>query len=88
MKVVFPVLGFTGFLQPRAGGYVEFATDQRLEVGGFGGIKKLDGAEHVAVVGQRDGGLAQLGRAFHQPVDFAGSVQQAVVGVDVEVDEI
>ncbi len=88
VKVAFAVLGFAGFFEARSRGHVELAADEGLEVGGLGGVEKLDGAEHVAMVGERDGGLAQLDGAFHQAVDFAGAVEQAVVGVDVEVDEI
>jgi hypothetical protein len=40
------------------------------------------------VVGHRDGLLAELGRPLHEPVDAAGAIEQAVIGVEVEVDEI
>ncbi|MEZ5081244.1 MAG: hypothetical protein R2878_11435 [Thermoleophilia bacterium] len=48
---------------------------------------QLDGAAHDAVVGQRRRRLAQLLHAIQQPVDTAGSIQDGVVGVDVEVRE-
>jgi len=88
MKVVFTVLGFSRFLETGAGRDVEFATDEGFEVGGFRGVKKLDRAEEIAVISQGYGGHAELFGAGHETVDFAGAVQQAVVGMDVEVDEI
>ena len=40
------------------------------------------------MVGERQGLHAQFRRAIHQPVDAAGSVEQAVVAMDMEMDEI
>jgi hypothetical protein len=52
------------------------------------GFVELDGAEEAAVVGDGERRHAELGRAGHHGVDARGAVEQAVVGVDVEVDEI
>jgi hypothetical protein len=88
VEVVFTVLGFTGFFEAGAGCNVEFAANERLQVSGFGGVEKLDGSEHVAMVSEGDGGLAELGGALHQPIYLTGTIQEAVVRVDVEVDKI
>ena len=75
-------------LQARALRQVKFAADERLQALGLGRAVEFDRAVEVAVVGQREGGHAERGGPVHQPVDPAGSIQQAVVAVDVEMDEI
>jgi hypothetical protein len=40
------------------------------------------------VIGERHGAHPELGRSIHQTVDPAAAVEQAVVGVNMEVDEI
>ena len=42
---------------------------------------------HDAVVRDRHCGLAQLLDSFRQAVDFAETVQEAVFGMNVEVDK-
>ena len=68
-------------------GDVDFAADDGVDAGGFGGVIETDGAEEVAMVGHADGGHVLLGADLHELVDFAGSVEKGVVGVVVEVDE-
>ena len=46
------------------------------------------GAEHVAVVGHRDRGHAELGGAREQVVEPGRAVEHGVLGVHVEVDEV
>ena len=89
MKHALAVLvGAAVFLE--AGGFneVEFAADDRLDALGLGGVVELDRTVKIAVVGEREGLHPQLRRAIHQPVDPARAVEEAVVGMDVEVDEI
>jgi small subunit ribosomal protein S21 len=40
------------------------------------------------VVGEREGLHAEPGGAVHQAINPAGAIEQAVVGVDMEVDEV
>ncbi len=54
---------------------------------GFGGVVELHGAEQVAVIRHGDGGHFLLGDDLHELVDFAGAVEQRIVGVVVEVYE-
>ena len=70
-----------------AGGHIDLAPDDGLDAGLFGRLVKLHAAVHHPVVGAGDGGLAALLDPLHQPVDPAGAVQQAVLGVDVQMDK-
>ncbi len=74
-------------IQARAFGQVQLAAQQRLDPFGLGRVVELDRAEEISMVGHRQGLHAQLGRAIDQPVDPARAVEQAVVGMDVKVDE-
>ena len=58
-----------------------------MDAVGFGGVVELDGAEEIAVIGHADGGHLLFGADLHELVDFAGAVEQGIVGVVVEVDE-
>ena len=53
----------------------------------FGVVVKLDRAEQVAVIGHGDGGHLLLDDEVHQLGDFAGSVEQRIIGVAVQMDE-
>ena len=68
--------------------HVGLDPDDRLDAGGRGGRVELVGSEHVAVVGDRQGRLAQPLGLSHVVLDLPGAVQHGVVGVDVEVDEV
>ena len=70
-----------------ASGDVDFAADDGADAFVFGGVVELDSAEEVAVVGHADGGHFLLGADLHELVDFAGAVEEGVVGVVVKVDE-
>ena len=52
------------------------------------GLIELDTAVHDAVVCDGDGALTTLLDAVHKLVDTAGTVQQAVFGMDVEMNEV
>jgi hypothetical protein len=67
---------------------VHLAADHRAHVGLLAGLVQLDRAEHVAVVGQRERALTVLLARRDQIGDPVRAVEQAVLGVDVEVDEI
>ena len=64
---------------------VDLAADDRLDVMRFAGLVELDGAVHHAVVGQAQCRLAELGGPLGQRLDLAGSIEQRVLGVDVEM---
>jgi hypothetical protein len=86
--VALAVLGPAVLFQTRLFGQINLAADQGLNAFAFGGIVELNGTEHVAMISEGHGLHAQGGGAVHQAIDPTGAVQQAVVGVDVEMDEI
>ena len=71
-----------------AGGHIDLAADDGLHAGLFGGLVKVHAAVHHAVVGDGDGGLAQLLEAVEHAVDAAGAVQQAVFRVHMQVHKL
>src|SRR5690606_2595409 len=86
--------GFTLFVGAavffQTGGFneIEFAADERFDAGFLRSVVELDGTVEITVVGEGEGLHAELGGALHEPVDAAGAIEEAVVGVDVEMDEI
>ena len=86
--IVFTVLGFTGFFEAGTFDDIDLASDEWLDAFAFGGIVELDCAKHVAVVGKSQGFHAHVTCTLHKTINTAGAVEQAVVGVDVEVDEV
>ena len=82
------LLGAAGLFEARALDEVDFAADQRLDALRLGLIVEIDRTEKIAMVGERERGHPQRLRAIHQPVDAAGAIEQAVIGVKVEMDEI
>jgi len=48
----------------------------------------MDGAVDVAVVGDGGGGLTDFGEVLGELVDVAGTVEERVVGVEMEVREL
>jgi hypothetical protein len=67
--------------------HVDLAADDGLDALLGGLLRELDGAGERAVVGERDGGHLELGGAGGELRNAAGSVENGVLGVDVEVDE-
>ncbi len=76
-----------GTLEPAVGGDVGFQADDRLDAGGFGLSEEFDGPVEVAVVGDRQRGHAEVLDPLDQLGNLAGAVEQAVVGVAVQVNE-
>ena len=66
---------------------VDFAADDRMDALRFGGVVKLHRAEQIAVIGHGDRGHFLLGDDVHELRDFAGAVEQGIVGVVVQVNE-
>ena len=69
------------------GGQVDLAADERLDAGLLALEVELDGAEHVAVVGDGQGRHVILLCLVDQVLDADGAVQQGVLGMEVEMDE-
>ena len=68
-------------VEPAAGGDVHLAPDDGLHARSSRRLVELHRAEHVPVVGEGHGGLAEFGGALHQIVDARGAVQETVLGV-------
>ena len=64
---------------------IDLAAHDRLDPVPGAGLVQLDGAIHHPVVGEGEGGLLEGGRALDQAVDLAGTVEQGVLGVHVEM---
>ena len=66
---------------------VELGPDDRLDAGLVGRPDELEGAHHVAVVGDRQRGHAEFGRLGRQHLHAGGGLQHAELAVDVQVAE-
>lgn len=87
MVIALPVVGPAVLFEAGALGHVELAPHQGLDPLGFGCVIELDGAVEVAVVRQRQGVHPQSRGPVHQAVNPAGSVEEAVVAMDMKMDE-
>ncbi len=66
---------------------VELAAEDRLDPGLLRGEIEVDRAEEVAVIGQGDRGELELLGLVDQLLELGGAVEQAVLGMHVQVDE-
>ena len=64
---------------------VRLQADDRLDAVLLRGLVELHGAVHHAVIGQPQGGLPEVRGPLCELVDLARSVQQRVLGMDVEM---
>src|SRR3989441_12722618 len=71
-----------------ARGHVELAAQDRLDAGLLGGQVEVDGAEEVAVIGERQRRELELLRALDELLELRRAVEQAVLGMDGQVDEL
>jgi len=69
-------------------GHIHLAADDGLHAGLFCRLVELNGSVHYTVVGKGDGGHVQVGGPFHHLLHAAGAVQQAVLGVVVQMYEL
>ena len=53
----------------------------------FGVVVELDRAEQIAVIGHGDGGHFLLDGQVHQLRNFAGAVEQRIIGVAMQMNE-
>ncbi len=67
---------------------VHFAADDRLHAVRGGLMIEIRGGEKIAVVGDGDGGHAPARGFRRQFADFAGSVQERVVRVQMQMNEV
>ena len=71
-----------------AGGYIDLTADDGLDARRFGRIKESHAAVHDTVVGDSARRLPHRFQLVKHPVNAAGTVQQAVLGVDMKVCEL
>jgi hypothetical protein len=64
---------------------IDLAALDRLDPVLLAGLEQLDGAIHHPVVGKAQGGLPEGRGALGERVDRAGSVEQGVLRVDMEM---
>ena len=74
--------------EPAAGCHVGFAPDDRFDSGLFRFAVELDRSKHVAMIGHRDGRLTERLDLLHQGIDLIGAVEQAVLSVEMQMDEL
>jgi hypothetical protein len=86
MKII--AFALTGSVQAAAGGNIELTADDGFDAGFLGPLIKFQGAEQTAVIGDGHGGHFELLGLAKQIAQADGSIQQAVSGMDVEMDKI
>ena len=74
-------------LLPPAWRHVELAAEDRLDAGLLGRQVEVDCAEEVPVIGERDRREPELLCLLDQLLELCGAVEQAVLGMHVQVDE-
>ena len=68
--------------------HVDFAANDRLDVALASFIKEIGSSKEIAVIGDGYGGHLLAGRFIQKLGRFAGSVEQAVIGVNVKMNEL
>jgi len=66
---------------------IPFHTDDRFDARRLHLLVKIDGAEHIAMVGHRDRGHAEFFDTLDQIGDLVGSVKQGVFCMQMQVGE-
>ena len=77
-----------GFIKTSAGGDINFDADDGFDTGLGGLIIKLNGSEHGAMIGGGHRVHAEISSTLQHVVNANGAVQQAVLGMNMEMDEI
>ena len=75
-------------IKPGAGGHIHLTANDRLDARLFGRLVKIHTAVHNTVVGDGNGGLAQLLHAVKQLVNAARAVQQTVLRVYMQMGKL
>ena len=85
--MVWPV-GIRGAVEAIRARHIDFAAQNGLQPTLQRRVVELYGAEKVSVVRDGDGRHLELSRAIHQATDFTGPVEQAVVSMEMKMDEV
>ena len=70
------------------GHHIALAPDDGLDSALFRLLDEVDRTEQIPMIGQGHRGLAELDRPVHQPIHTTTPVQQAEIGMHVQVHEI
>ena len=76
------------FIMTAARGNVRFAADDGFDAELDRGLIKFDGTKEIPVVGHAERGHFIFGRFLDQFFDTTGTIEEAVLRVDVEMDKI
>ncbi len=73
---------------PAAFGDIDFATDDGLDVALAGFVEEIRGGEEISVVGDGHGGHLLAGRFIQKLGGLASPVEQAVIRMNVKMNEL
>ena len=90
VALVLPAMAirFIAAVVPAALGDVDFAAEDRLDVALAGFVEEIGSREKIAVVGDGHGRHLLARRFVEQLGSFAGTVEQAEIGVHVQMYEL
>ena len=69
-------------------GLIGFDADEGADALFFAGAVEFNGAMHDAMIGQSQGGLAEAFCFFDEVFDASKTIEEGVLGMDVEVDKV
>ncbi len=78
----------TRALEPAAGRDVQLAAQDRLHPAPLAGRVEVHAPEEIAVVGERDGGEAEVLGLLDELLEARGAIEEAVLGMHVQVNEV
>ena len=80
-------LSARGLIEPAAGRYIRFVTNNRIDPHTFAGLIEFERAVQVSVVGDRQRVHAQLFRPIYEFINRARSIEQTVVAVAMQMSK-
>src|SRR5260370_12069375 len=81
-------IGFFADVMAAALGQVDFAADDGLYVALAGFVEEIRGSKEIAVVGDGHRRHLLAGRFIEKLGGLAGSIEQTVIGVNVEMNKL
>ena len=81
-------INFIYLIKAGTGGHIDLTADDGLDTCLFCSLVKLHTAVHNAVVGAGNSSLTALFYAVHQLVNAAGTIQQTVFCMNMQVDKV
>ncbi len=81
-------IGFFAAVMAAALGHVDLAADDGLDVALAGFIEEIRSGKEIAMIGDGHGGHFLAGRFIQKLGGFASPIEQAVIGVNVKMNEL